>query len=269
MTTRRREVLSSVCGSPLPASSGSLLQASAVGVDFRFGIRKASVTEALEALRTANSEFESRLRSVESQHWALPTPCPEWDVRALVNHVLLGTRMSVQVLAGLRREEVIAQLNDDLMPDGKDPVAVFADLADQMTEAFAGPNGLEGVVAHPAGDFPRSMFIGFRVTDAAAHAWDLATAIGTDTTLNAEMVKFLWDDALRRRADGEYSRISRQLSGRSRDGAAWRPVVDHDRARSARRSNPIPRVPCGVEDLGPHARPTPSTPPRDRRVASR
>ena len=155
--------------------------------------------EALDALKVANSEFESRLVSVAPQHWELPTPCPEWDVRALVNHVLLGTRMSVQVLAGMPRDEVIAGLNDNLIPDGTDPVAAFVDLAGQMVEGFSGPNGLEGVVAHPAGDFPRSMFIGFRVTDGAAHAWDLATAIGGDTNLNADMVQFLWDDAQPRR----------------------------------------------------------------------
>lgn len=151
--------------------------------------------EALDALKVANGEFESRLRSVESQHWALATPCSEWNVRALVNHVLLGTRMSVQVLAGMPREEVIAGLDDDLMPDGTDPVAAFVDLADQMVDGFSGPGGLDGVVAHPAGDFPRSMFIGFRVTDGATHAWDLATAIGGDTTLDPALVQFLWDDA--------------------------------------------------------------------------
>ena len=155
--------------------------------------------EPLEALKTANREFEARLRLVGSEHWDRPTPCPEWNVKALVNHVLLGTRMSVQLLSGMPRDEVIAQLNDDLLPDGTDPVAAFVDLAGQMVEGFSGPNGLEGVVAHPAGDFPRSMFIGFRVTDGAAHAWDLATAIGGDTTLDPELVQFLWDDAQPRR----------------------------------------------------------------------
>lgn len=151
--------------------------------------------EALDALKVANSEFESRLREVRPEHWLLPTPCPGWDVRALVNHVLLGTRMSVQVLAGVPREQVIGALNDDLISSSSDLVADFVDLADQMVEGFSGPDGLTGMVAHPAGDFPRSMFIGFRVTDGAVHAWDLATAIGGDTTLNAEMVKYAWDDA--------------------------------------------------------------------------
>ncbi|MGH1492852.1 MAG: TIGR03086 family metal-binding protein [Acidimicrobiales bacterium] len=150
--------------------------------------------EALDALNTANSEFESRLRQIQPEQWALPTPCEEWDVRGLVNHMLLGTRMSIQVLDGMDRDEVIAGLNDDMLAGDVDPIATFVDLASQMVAGFSGPDGLEGMVAHPAGDFPRSMFIGFRVTDSAAHAWDLAKAIGADDTLNADMVQFLWDD---------------------------------------------------------------------------
>lgn len=151
--------------------------------------------EAVEALQAANSEFESRLAEVGAEHWTLPTPCPDWNVRALVNHVLLGTRMSVQVLSGMPRAEVISYLDDDLMSDTADPVARFVDLADQMVDGFSGPGGLDGMVEHPGGDFPRQMFCGFRVADGACHAWDLARAIGVDETLNADLVRFAWDDA--------------------------------------------------------------------------
>jgi uncharacterized protein (TIGR03086 family) len=155
--------------------------------------------EAIEALRAANTEFDVRLRAIEPEHWTLPTPCPDWSVRGLVNHVLLGTRMSVQVLDGMPRDDVIAGLDDDLLPEGVDPVAAFADLAGQMVGRFSGPNGLEGVVAHPGGDFPRSVFIGFRVADAAIHAWDLARAIGAPPDLGEALVQFLWDDVQPRR----------------------------------------------------------------------
>jgi uncharacterized protein (TIGR03086 family) len=151
--------------------------------------------EAIEALKAANSAFESRLQEVGSDDWSQATPCPEWDVSALVNHVLLGTRMSIQVLAGMPREEVIAGLNDDLLSDSADPAARFVELAEEMVAAFAAPGGLEGTIEHPAGDFPRAVFVGFRVGDGAVHAWDLASAIGADTTLDAEMVEFLWDAA--------------------------------------------------------------------------
>ena len=150
--------------------------------------------EAVEALKAANAEFESRLRQVTSHDWDLPTPCPEWNVRALVNHVLLGTRMSIQILSGMPRQDVIAALDDDLMADTSDPVASFLELADQMVAGFSGPDGLAGMVEHPGGDFPRAVFAGFRVADGAVHAWDLARAIGADTTLDAELVQFAWDD---------------------------------------------------------------------------
>lgn len=154
-----------------------------------------SVMEAVEALKAANAEFETRLRQVTSQHWDLQTPCPDWDVRGLINHVLLGTRMSNHVLSGMPRDEVISRLDDDMMAETDDPVTSFVDLANQMVAGFSGPDGLKGVVEHPAGDFPRAMFCGFRVADGACHAWDLARAIGADETLEAGLVKFAWDDA--------------------------------------------------------------------------
>ena len=158
-------------------------------------VRDASEMEAVDALMIANAEFATRLKQVTSEHWDLPTPCTEWNVRALVNHVLLGTRMSVQILSGMPRDEVISYLNDDLIGGTDDPVASFVELATQMVEGFSGPGGLDGMVEHPAGDFPRSVFCGFRIADGALHAWDLARAIGVDETLDPDIIQLLWDGA--------------------------------------------------------------------------
>lgn len=150
--------------------------------------------EPIEALVAANTAFESRLRLVTDEDWERPTPCPEWDARGLVNHVLLGTRMSIHILAGMPVDEIISGLNDDLMT-GADPVEAFRALADEMVDGFSGPGGLDGIVDHPAGQFPRSMFVGFRVADGALHAWDLATATDGDVHLDSDLVQWLWDDA--------------------------------------------------------------------------
>ncbi len=166
-----------------------------VRVDVAPVFRDTSIMEAIEALKLANAEFESRLRQVSDEQWELQTPCPDWDVHGLTNHVLLGTRMSIHVLSGMPRDEVISHLDDDMMAATDDPVSSFVELADEMVAGFSGPNGMEGIVEHPAGDFPRSMFCGFRVADGACHAWDLARAIGADETLDAGLVQFAWDDA--------------------------------------------------------------------------
>lgn len=150
--------------------------------------------DALDALARSSQEFETRIRLVHDDQWGLATPCDQWSVRDLTNHMLLGTRMSVQLLAGGSRDDVIAALGDDLMADSDDPVADFVTLASQMQEGFAAQGGLDGSVEHPMGEIPRTTFIGFRIMDNATHAWDLARAIGADETLDAEVVARMWED---------------------------------------------------------------------------
>jgi uncharacterized protein (TIGR03086 family) len=150
--------------------------------------------ETLEALSQSIREYETRLRQVGDDQWDLPTPCAEWTVRQVANHMLLGTRMSVQLLAGMSQQDVIAQLGDDLMTDSEDPVADFVALAGQMHAGFAAPAGFEGTVDHPMGEIPRTMFVGFRLMDNSVHGWDLARAIGADDELDADLVSRLWDD---------------------------------------------------------------------------
>ncbi len=38
--------------------------------------------------RRSVESWRSRLDAVDESQWGLPTPCAEWDVRALVNHVV-------------------------------------------------------------------------------------------------------------------------------------------------------------------------------------
>lgn len=148
--------------------------------------------DSLKALSKSRQEFETRLRQVGDDQWDLATPCTEWSVRDLVNHLLLGTRMTVQLLAGSTRDDVVAGLDDDLV--SADPVGEFVALADQMEAGFGAADGLTGTVDHPMGEIPRQMFIGFRMIDNAVHAWDLARAIGADDQLDADLVSQLWDD---------------------------------------------------------------------------
>lgn len=150
--------------------------------------------DALEALGQATRELETRLRQIGDDQWDLPTPCTEWNVRELTNHLLLGTRMSVQLLAGGTQQDVVAGLGDDLMNGNPDPVGDVVGMAAEMHGGFAAPGGLDGTVDHPMGEIPRSMFVGFRVMDNATHAWDLARAIGADETLDADLVSWMWDD---------------------------------------------------------------------------
>ena len=142
--------------------------------------------EPLAFLARARAQFEDRLRAVRPQDHHLPTPCPEWDVATLVEHVIAGDRMAAAVARGAGRDEGIAVMLAP--PSTDDPTIAFARAADDLAAALAEPGAIERVVHHPVTDMPGGMLLGFRAGDYTYHAWDLARATGQDETLDPEVV---------------------------------------------------------------------------------
>jgi len=144
----------------------------------------------LTALDVARQEFGRRLRAVGPGDWDRPTPCEGWNVRDLVVHVLVGDRMAALLVDGGSREEAEALFVDATLPD--DVLGEFEAGADAQATAFAEPGAMDRITAHPAGDFPVPLLLGFRIGDFTVHAWDLARAIGADETLPEELVAHVW-----------------------------------------------------------------------------
>jgi uncharacterized protein (TIGR03086 family) len=159
-----------------------------------------------EALERGRAEFARRLRAVEPDGWAKPTPCPAWDVRALVNHVIGGNRRYTMLLAGATAEEVAATRSMDHL--GEVPLRSFDESAGEVATAFRRPGALAMTVHHPAGDRSGQLLLGQRVVEYTVHAWDLARAIGDDETVDPVLVDYLWNEhelVERGQRDGFYS----------------------------------------------------------------
>lgn len=131
-------------------------------------------------------EFGTRLRLVRAEHWMLATPCDEWDVRALVNHVVGGATRYTMLLHGATVDEVVATVALDHL--GGDPVGSFEQRAQEVAHAFGEPGALSRTVHHPAGDISGRELLGLRVTEFAVHAWDLSRAIGADEQIDPALV---------------------------------------------------------------------------------
>ncbi|GJM37217.1 MAG: TIGR03086 family protein [Acidimicrobiales bacterium] len=140
----------------------------------------------LHAFRLAREEFERRLALVTSGDHDRPTPCSDWNVRALIDHVLAGDVFAVRALAGATLVEAIdGLLGEDLV--GPDVLADFRSGADAVAAAFAAADP-DSAVHHVQGEIPVRDFIEFRTTDYAGHAWDLAVAIDEDRRLDDALV---------------------------------------------------------------------------------
>jgi len=150
--------------------------------------------EPFEALDRATAEAGRRVRQVSPDQWDLPTPCGEWTVRDLVNHLVRGNTMSVMLLDGASRDEIMAMFRS--AEPGEDLVAGYAETEAVQNAAFRADGALDQTVHHPMGDIPATLLLQFRTGDAALHAWDLARAIGADEELDGELVQALYDGFL-------------------------------------------------------------------------
>lgn len=145
--------------------------------------------DSIDALSDANAGFASRLRLVTTDDWKRSTPCEEWDVRALVNHVIGANRRYVMLLDGAPAEAVDATRSVDHLGDG--PVGSFASTAAELVAAFGEAGALTRTLHHPAGNRSGAELIAMRALDVAVHSWDLARAIGAEETLDPDVVEYL------------------------------------------------------------------------------
>jgi uncharacterized protein (TIGR03086 family) len=113
-----------------------------------------------------------------------PTPCSEWTVRQLLNHVI-GTLHLGRAL--LEDSPPIAAMTPGGLPDedllGGDPTKAYR-LGVEALLAAAQPDTLAAMHATPFGEMPGAILAGFTTLDIAVHGWDLATAIGHPANLD-------------------------------------------------------------------------------------
>lgn len=143
----------------------------------------------MELLVVAVDEFADRLQLVGPDDWRRPTPCSEWDVWALVDHVV-GANVRYQLLLhGAPTDQIEATRDVDHLDD--DPLASFLGTAAAVLACFHEDGALDRIGHHVAGDRTGRELLAMRILDLAVHAWDLARAIGAGETLDEQVVAFL------------------------------------------------------------------------------
>ena len=136
--------------------------------------------------RRSVDAFGARVHGVAGDRWAASTPCPDWDVRALVNHLVYELRWSVPLLAGRTVAEVGDRFDGDLL--GGDPVARWESAAQEALAAVDGEGAMDRTVHLSFGDFPGREYVMQLFADLVIHGWDLGVATGQDARLDPDLV---------------------------------------------------------------------------------
>src|SRR3982751_6857445 len=100
---------------------------------------------------------------ISSDQLGLGTPCEDYDVRALLNHVISGNRWVSPLVEGKTIEEVGDALDGDQV--GNDPAAAYDASAKEAGAAFQQPGAMERPVAVSYGPVPGEIYAGPRFMD--------------------------------------------------------------------------------------------------------
>jgi uncharacterized protein (TIGR03086 family) len=136
----------------------------------------------LDLDRRALAATTGRLDGLTSDDMTLPTPCAEWDVRALVEHLVGGNHLFAEAASGTA-VDWSAREGDRL---GGDPAAAWTASADAVTRAFADAD-LDREVDMRFGCVPVRQAILVHFVDVLTHGWDLAVARGLDAALDDDV----------------------------------------------------------------------------------
>src|SRR3954471_8984055 len=150
------------------------------------------MSEIRERFERAQGHFGALVHQAKPDQWGDATPCSEWDVRTLVNHLVYEAAWLPPLLEGRTIAEVGDRFEGDLL--GDDPGAAFDETTRGAAAAVADVD-LDRTVHLSYGDVPASDYLTQVTSDFVVHGWDLARGIGADDRMDPDMVRFVYDAA--------------------------------------------------------------------------
>lgn len=152
--------------------------------------------ELLTAFDGAVASTAEIVKSVPAGQTGKPTPCADWDVRTLLNHVI-GT---LWLAAGLFSDQPprYPMAPGGLPPTdlaGDDPAVAYAEASAAALAAAGAGDALTRVHSTPLGEMPGPGLAGFTTLDILVHGWDLAVATGQPADLDGRLAAHVLDFA--------------------------------------------------------------------------
>jgi uncharacterized protein (TIGR03086 family) len=137
------------------------------------------MNEILPLMKRAAGRTTELVRAIGDERLGLPTPCSEYDVRALLNHMEWSASLFESVAVG-----------GPFVPPKQEYTGDFPERVERMLAVYERPEAWEGV-SEPMGGLPRAVLANMALTDLVAHGWDLSRATGLDWEVDEETAALL------------------------------------------------------------------------------
>jgi uncharacterized protein (TIGR03086 family) len=140
------------------------------------GMRMDTVT----MLARVVAEAQRVVDGVTPDQLSSPSPCEEWTVRDVINHITAGAQIFAlsAELGAVPDEELGRLMGGDTL--GDDYKGAFRAASNKALEVFEQPGMLDRTVTLPFGQMPASAALDIAVVDVATHTADVAAATGQE-----------------------------------------------------------------------------------------
>ena len=122
------------------------------------------------------------VRNVQASQFGRPTPCADWDVRTLLNHLIVWTSYSLEARA---HGDSVGQdvIDRDFAADPGFAADYRAQL-DRALAAWSDPARWEGSLNVMGAATPAADVAALNIAEMVLHGWDLAAATGQAYTVS-------------------------------------------------------------------------------------
>lgn len=149
-----------------------------------------STPDPIAIFEKASCRVQNIMAGIRQDQSENATPCTEWDVRQVMNHVIGGAEVLAGSLEGNIPEGVGGVSPNSSYSDKTDVASLaqaYANESARILAAIRQPGAME--MSTPGGMMTVPQFLIAMATDHIIHGWDLARATAQDDTLDPEVVE--------------------------------------------------------------------------------
>lgn len=136
----------------------------------------------------ALDEVDRHVRAIGPDSWHRSTPCTEWDLRQLLDHLVYETLWVPDLVAGVTLDEVGDRYEGDRL--GNDPVGAWTRARAAAVEGVRS-SPLDVPVHTSGGETTADAYLTEMLFDAVIHGWDIAQSIGVEHEIDDDVARDL------------------------------------------------------------------------------